>query len=390
MSVAGTTQPGAGLAPYGAATIAALALTVGMYLPQAPSAWADEQGSVHAKSGGSGPIQDEGSEVRRVVVTVHKSRTLRVDWPFVTAIVGATEIADVLPMSDRVLYIQGKKVGTTNVSIFDKDKRLVGVIDVEVAIDTHNMAEKIRAITKSSGIRVTSSEEQVVLSGDATSAVDADRAVAIAKDMQPEARVINAMRVIPTAAAPAQQVLLKVRFLEADRSAARDLGINLFTGTANGKGGFNTGMGGPVTMNRRWITDAPSVLMTPTNNTLPLFTTAATFAGHAATSTPFGVALANLVNNGVTVDAVITALESKGLVRFLAEPELIAISGDTASFLAGGQIPVPVPQSSGGGTVITIQWQPYGVQLTFAPTVVASANGSNAGIINLRLTPSVS
>jgi pilus assembly protein CpaC len=336
-------------------------------------------------------FRDEGVDVRHVVVTVHKSRTLRLDWPFASAVVGSTEISDVLPMSDRVLYVQGKKVGTTNVSIFDKDKQLIGVIDIEVALDAKNIAEKIRSITKSPGIRVTSNDDQLVLSGEAKSAVDADRAVAIARDMQPEAKVINAMTVIPSAPAPAQQVLLKVRFLEASREAGRALGVNLFVANARGNaGGFNTGTGTATDINRQVI-GANGV----TTNNLPLFDIIKPFVGATATGSPFGVALAHMVNNGVTVDAMISALETKNLVRLIAEPELIAISGDTASFLAGGQIPVPVPQSSSGAsTMYTIQWQPYGVQLTFAPTVLAggehSGGVSSAGLINLRLTPSVS
>jgi pilus assembly protein CpaC len=103
-------------------------------------------------------------------------------------------------------------------------------------------------------------------------------------------------------------------------------------------------------------------------------------------SQPFGVALASLANNGGTLDIVLSALETKGLIRRLAEPDLVALSGDTASFIAGGEFPVPVaqPGSSGGVPVITVDYKPFGVQLSFVPTVLAD------GIINLRLAPSVS
>jgi pilus assembly protein CpaC len=101
---------------------------------------------------------------------------------------------------------------------------------------------------------------------------------------------------------------------------------------------------------------------------------------------PFSVALANLASKGGSLDVLLTALETKGLVRRLAEPDLIALSGDTASFLAGGEYPVPAVQPGGAGTVpvITVQYQPFGVQLAFTPTVLEN------GIINLRLAPSVS
>jgi len=90
-------------------------------------------------------VSEEGGGVRHIVVTLNKSRTLRFDKPFASAVVGAPDIMDALPMSDRVLYIQGKKVGTTNVSVFDQSMKLIGVLDVEVAIDTGNLQQKIRS-----------------------------------------------------------------------------------------------------------------------------------------------------------------------------------------------------------------------------------------------------
>jgi pilus assembly protein CpaC len=119
-------------------------------------------------------VSEEGGGVRHIVVTINKSRTLRFDKPLASAVVGAPDIVDALPMSDRVLYIQGKKVGTTNVM------KLIGVLDVEVAIDTGNLQEKIRSITGSRGIRVRSSNGQMVLSGVDGNAVAAERAVAVA------------------------------------------------------------------------------------------------------------------------------------------------------------------------------------------------------------------
>src|SRR5215468_8802301 len=124
-------------------------------------------------------VSEESGRVRHIVVTLNKSRTLRFDKPFASAVVGAPDIMDALPMSDRVLYIQGKKVGTTNVSVFDQNTKLIGVLDVEVAIDTGNLQEKIRSITGTRGIRVRSSNGQIVLSGVAGNAVAAERAVAV-------------------------------------------------------------------------------------------------------------------------------------------------------------------------------------------------------------------
>ncbi len=320
---------------------------------------------------GMATIHVEEAESRRVLVTQFKSRTVRLDKPYAQTVIGAPEIADVLPISDRVIYIQGKKIGTTNISVFDADKSLIAVFDVEVAVDTQNIAAQIRSSTRSSSIRVTSSNGQITLTGEARDAVIADRAMQIAsaaaKAIDPPIPVINAMHV-----AASQQVMLKVRFLEASRDAGRDLGVNWFVANGSRTRGFNTGLGSPSQAGQ-------------SPNGVPLFQSIGTFAGSTAAA-PFGVALANLVNNSnASIDVMISALENKGLVRRLAEPDLVALSGDTASFLAGGEIPVPEVQSSSGTVpTISVKYKPFGVQLTFLPTVLAN------GIINLRLTPSVS
>jgi pilus assembly protein CpaC len=331
---------------------------------------------------------EESAGVRHLVVTLYKSRTLRFDQPFSSAVVGSPEIVDALPMSDRALYIQGKKVGTTNVSVFDQTMRLIGVVDVEVTPDVGNLQEKIRGSSGSRGIRVSSSNGQIILSGVAGNAVAAERAMAVARSMLPEGgSIVNAMTV-----APAQQVMLKVRFIEVARSASREFGVNWFGANNGGNRGFTTGIGSATPLGRPAVTgvDAsgnpvPAPGSPPGSGApgLPLFATAGTLLSG---SQPFGVALARLAGNGASLDILLTALETKGLIRQLAEPELIALSGDTASFLAGGEYPVPVvqPGGTGGVPVITVQYQPFGVQLTFNPTVLEN------GIINLRLAPSVS
>ncbi|MGO9545952.1 MAG: type II and III secretion system protein family protein [Rhodomicrobium sp.] len=314
-------------------------------------------------------IVEVTSFIRHIEVTRNKSRTFELARPFATAMVGEAEIADVMPISDRVLYLQGKKVGTTNVSVFDHEKRLIGILDVEVTVDERAIASKIHASTTSPGITVSSSHGQLILSGHAKNALDAEQAIAIAKAMAPDVPPINLIKV-----APGQQVLLKVRFIEASRDAERDLGVNWFASNSKGTQGVNLGSGAPTQ-----IGQSPS----STPGGLPIFQNAGTLAG--STAAPFAVGLANLVNKGTNIDVMISALETKGLARRLAEPDLVALSGDTASFIAGGEVPVPVVQPSSGATpTITVDYKPFGVQLTFAPTVLAN------GVINLRLTPSVS
>src|SRR5262245_16945316 len=361
---------------------------------------------------GAGPLQyaqangDDGGGVQHIVVTVHKSRTLVLPQAFASVVVGSPAIVDALPMTDRKLYIQGKQIGTTNVSVFNQSMQLAGVIDVEVTPDTGNLQEKIRASTGSSAIRVGSSNGQIVLSGVAGNAVTADRAVEVAKTMVPEGNIVNAMKV-----APSQQVMLRVRFLEVGRSASREIGVNWFGANNAGNRGFSTGLGtssaggrpaiGPTQGLPGCLTppgaatcvDASGNPIPPPGSTqnapgLPIFNAVGTLLPTitGAPAAPFGVALANIATRGGSLDVTLTALEDKGLIRRLAEPDLIALSGDTAAFLAGGEFPVPVAQASsaGGVPVITVQWKPFGVELTFVPTVLAN------GIINLRLAPSVS
>ena len=306
--------------------------------------------------------------MRRVVITLNKSKTFQLRRSFDTAVVGSPDIADVFPLTDRTLYVQGKKIGTTNVAVYDQNSALVDVIDVEIELDTQNLQQKILETTRSRGIRVSSSNGQVVLMGQAADAVAADRALALARALSPNG-VINAMNI-----APSQQVLLKVRFLEASRDAGRQIGVNWFGANGPGTRGYNLGQGGLVNG-------------TPTNATpgnIPLFQTAGTLLG--TSTSPFGVALANVVNHSnASLDVLISALETKGLVRRLAEPNLMALSGDTAQFLAGGEFPVPIAATSANGIVTpTIEFKPFGVRLSFTPTVL------NKSIINLRIAPEVS
>src|SRR5438046_489245 len=250
---------------------------------------------------------EEGGGVRHIVVILNKSRTLRFDKPFASAVVGSPEIVDALPMSDRALYIQGKKVGTTNVSVFDQSMKLIGVLDVEVSIDTGNLQDKIRSSTGSGGIRAGSSNGQIVLSGVAGNAVAAERAVAVARSMIPEGgSIVNAMKV-----APAQQVLLKVRFLEIERSASRELGVNWFAANNAGNRGANTGFGGlaggqPQGRGAVASVDPAGNPILPSAAGVPLFQTAGTLLSGA---TPFGVALASLASNGKSLDLLLSALE---------------------------------------------------------------------------------
>src|SRR4051794_3181523 len=210
-------------------------------------------GAVQQAQAQSRDEDNGGGGVQHLVVTLYKSRTLKLPQPFASVVVGSPDLVDALPMSDNRLYIQGKKVGTTNVSVFNQSMQLAGVIDVEVTLDTGNLQEKIRASTGSSAIRVASSNGQIVLSGLASNSVAADRAVEVAKSMVPEGGIVNAMKV-----APSQQVMLRVRFLEVARSASRELGVNWNGANNAGNRGFTTGLGTSSAGGRPGIGPSPN------------------------------------------------------------------------------------------------------------------------------------
>lgn len=344
-----------------------------------------------------GVFVSEMSDVQRVKVTLNKSRTFRVESAFSSIVAGSPDIADVKSLSDHLIYVQGKKTGTTNVILFDGSMKQIGIIDVEVTLDIGNLQQNIQAGTGTRGIRVSASQGQVVLSGMAADAVAAERAMTIAKGSIPEGGiVVNAMSV----AAP-QQVMLEVRFLEVNRQAGRDLGVNLYAANANGTNVANTGLGGATNVGRApigGINNANGALGvgggpvgTAPTGSLPLLGTLGTLAGTAGgvAPVPFGSLLTGILrtSNGSSVDLLISALETKGLARRLAEPNLTTLSGDAARFLAGGEFPVPVASTAGtAGLVptITIEFKKFGVELAFVPTVLSR------GVINLRVEPSVS
>ncbi len=341
---------------------------------------ADRAGAAERRTSSSGVFVSDMNDVQRVKVIVNKSRTFRVDTAFSTIVAGSPDIADVKSLSDHLIYIQGKQTGTTNVILFDSSMKQIGILDVEVAIDTGNLQQNIQSSTGTRGIRVSSTEGQVVLSGMAAD----ERAMAIATGSVPKGGVVvNAMNV-----AGPKQVMLEVRFLEVARTAGRDLGVNLFVANASGSNIANTGLGSRATSNGPVVPGSgrvPQPDVGPPASTLPLLAAAGTLASGA---TPYGSLLTSVLrlNNGMSIDSLVTALETKGVLRRLAEPNLMALSGDAARFLAGGEFPVPVASTpvAGAFPTVTIEFKKFGVELAFVPTVLSR------GVINLRVEPSVS
>jgi pilus assembly protein CpaC len=296
-----------------------------------------------------------------VTVTIGKSQDVRTDTPFVDVTVGDPDVADVNPLTDHRLSILAKKIGTTRVSVYAEGKKLIGIFDVEVTYDVTRLTNELRRRFPGSHLRASSVNGRIMLSGEVADAVTLDQAVTIARQFGPE--IINAVSV-----SQPQQVLLEVRFIEISRTAGRDLGVqwNRFGQQST----INIGSGQPAS-------NLPITAPTSASN-IPAGEVA---AGVLSGGSPFGFMIGRMISGGVATDVLINALEQKGVARSLAEPNLVALSGDTASFLAGGEYPIPVAGQLGQ---ITVDYKKYGVGLAFTPTVLGH------GLINMKIEPEVS
>lgn len=251
-------------------------------------------------------------------------------------------IADAQPITDKSIYVIGKAFGTTTVNLFSAAGAPVGLLAVEVGADTNSMSRSIRAAVPNSKVKVSTVNGRVLLSGTVTDAASMQKVLDVVGQYGSPA-IINTVTFVG-----GQQVNLEVRILEAQRDAGRELGIQW----GGSIGGVATTIGG-----------GPS---NPAND-------ASSFSSFIT-----GVISAG---SGLSLSATINALESKSLVRTLADPNLTTLSGGTASFLAGGQVPIRVPDSNGNST---IDYKDFGVKLVFAPVVL------DGDRIQIHLTPEVS
>ncbi|ESY10164.1 MULTISPECIES: type II and III secretion system protein family protein [unclassified Mesorhizobium] len=276
-----------------------------------------------------------------IKVAKGKPKTVMTNAAFYQIVIGDPEIANVNPLTDKSFYVLGNNLGTTGIALFDQNKQLVGTVDIEVTLDTDQLASTIRASVPDAKIKVGSANGRVVLSGEADDAVAAEKASKIASRFSGNEEVINSVNI-----SSSQQVQLNVRFVEINRQAGQDLGAKYSANFAYGIGG-------------RDVTIEPGSVPGAGN----------------------GEIIGRLLSNGLSIDVAIKALEERGLARRLAEPNLIARSGQTASFLAGGEFPIPVSEDNGK---ISVSYKKYGVSLDFTPTVLKD------GLVSLDIAPEVS
>ncbi len=156
-------------------------------------------------------------------VALNKSQTLRVEQPIARALIGNSEIADVLPTSIRAVYVMGKKIGVTNLTLLDRKGGVIAVVDVVVGPDTQGLKRRLSELMPSEHVGVSVSNDSIVLEGKVSSAAAAERAAIVAETFAPK-KVINLMNV-----GQPQQVLLEVRFAEMSRGTVKALGINSLT-----------------------------------------------------------------------------------------------------------------------------------------------------------------
>ena len=320
-------------------TICRIGLTLCVFAASAASALA---------AGPMGLRVGQATLAGELAVPLNKSHVVEVDVPFKRISIGNPDVADILPLTGRSFYVLGKKLGVTNLTLFDSRERVMTVIDVTVTYDITGLKTRVAELFPNDKVEVRATADGIVLSGAVSGGERVNQIAKLAQSYAP-GKVTNLM-----SASGSQQVMLAVRFVEVNRQIGRALGLRTNATTD----GFNFTTFDPVT-----VIDA--------------------------LATSFAVADGTFGLGEFTVDMFLEAIERKGAGRSLAEPNLVALSGDTASFLAGGEFPIPVAQdvaadSGGGSAAITVEFKQFGVGLSFTPTVL------DEGRITLVVKPEVS
>ncbi len=295
-----------------------------------------------------------GSVTAPLNVPMNRAVVVESDVPFAELSIANPGIADISTLSDRTIYVLGKTPGRTTLTLLSPDGKLIANVDVHVTPDIAEFKERLQQILPGETIEVRTANDGIVLSGTVSSTAKLDRALDLANRYAPE-RVSNLMSVGGT-----QQVMLKVRFAEMQRSVSKNLSASMGV-----SGGTSAGIGAGSGV----LADSGKLASLLAGNTItsPNEAEGRMTLGFSAGSLEFAVLL--------------EALETKGVVRTLAEPNLTALSGQEARFLAGGEYPIPV---SDGNGAISVEYKPFGVELNFTPTVV------DGDIINLMINAAVS
>jgi pilus assembly protein CpaC len=330
------------------ALLVALCLAGGVARAQTPPVTAAQRPPAPAASAPA-PAPAEPAAYERVVLTAGRSTVLGCDFDITRVAVTNPAVADAVVVQPREVLIDGKSPGTVSLIIWGSGRRAQYDVVVELGVST--LQQKLQGLFPGEDINATLNDEALILSGRVSSTAVMLKAGEIAQASLPKVKVINMLQL--PGPPGSQQVLLQVRFAEVNRKAVQELGVNYFMGS-NTKNDY---VGRVATQQF----SAPNL-----------------DGGSATFSDLLNVFVMNTKYN---VGVVIRALQTKGYFQSLAEPNLIAYNGQKASFLAGGEFPVPVVQGATG--TVTVEWKEFGVRLTFTPTIAGD-------VIRLKVAPEVS
>ena len=298
-------------------------------------------------------------ETQRIELVSGKSVVIRTEAAVKRISIAKPEIADFNLLSPTEIYLIGKAAGTTNLTLW-QDGRLTAVYDLVVSYDVSTLKQQMQEILPAEqDLRITAVNDSITRSGKVTSAAALSLALSLAKAHAPEGKVTNLVDV-----GGVHQVMLEVRVAEMSRTLTRRLGVN-FAASKGDQSFFVSSLG------------SLSQVVRLDNATIP-----------GGPDAPFGHVFSSAVNtlfrfntNNTTWTGFIDALQEDGLIKVLAEPNLVTLSGQIATFLAGGEFPVPVPQDNNN---VTIEYKKFGVMLDFLPVVLSKDK------ISIKVMPTVS
>lgn len=295
-------------------------------------------------------VRTVGSGVDTIEIEVNKGALVRLPAPASAVFVANPEFADISMKSPTLVYVMAKRTGETSLFALDGRDAVLANVNLMVTHNVSALSASLRSVLPETAIDARSVPGGLMLAGLVNTAIEAEEARRIASRFLAENEVVvNQIQVVGP-----NQVNLQVRIAEVSRNVLKRLGFN-FDVLAD-IGAFSFGL----LSGRQALNTARTVV-----SGLP----------------DTGLAQANYVSNSLDVAGVVDALETEGLISLLAEPNLTALTGETASFLAGGEFPVPIVDNDGE---VTVSFKPFGVSLAFTPTILSSNR------ISLKVLPEVS
>jgi pilus assembly protein CpaC len=308
------------------------------------------------------------SSHQRITLPLDKAAVVQLDADARDVLVSNPDMVDAVVRTPRRIFLLATKVGQTNAFFFDAAGKQILALDIRVEKDVVDLSSLMKASLPNSSIVVQAMNDNVILTGSVSSAMESSRAADLAARFTGDPKkVVNMIGI-----AGGQQVMLKVRIAEMDRNIAKQFGVNLAAAKiVGGSTPLAVSTSNQFNLVGQALSDLSGLQAGQVCNSA------------STNSNPFGALTAggicNLHNN---VQGQLQALERVGLVHMLAEPNLTAVSGETAKFLAGGEFPVPASRDRDGN--VTVEFKQFGVGLSFTPVVLAP------GRISLQMASEVS